>query len=172
MLVLLLSENPNWYSFNISIEWLALCTHTHTCTICVHTREKVDETKERQGGWAEDEPAKIYELSVTLIRLFSGTFHHQKAGTDQQLVSQLNRLPWLRRWFNFPVITMMKANWLKNHQSRLSFVVILAVFSSFWKLCMSVLTMAGCILGVIPVKKTNDHTGNIRTVWGSTRVFQ
>lgn len=108
MLVLLLSENPNWYSFNISIEWLALCTHT--CTICVHTREKADETKERQGGWAEDEPAKIYELSVTLIRLFSGTFHHQKAGTDQQLVSQLNRLPWLRRWFNFPVITMMKAN--------------------------------------------------------------
>lgn len=35
-------------------------------------REIVRDTKERKGGWDEDEPAEIYGLSVTLIR-FSPT---------------------------------------------------------------------------------------------------
>ncbi len=87
-----------------------------TLAWCVHVceREIVRETKERQRGWAGDELAKIYGLSVTLIRLSPAAFisgaaprtgHWPAAGQPTN-----HRLPWLRQCFNCPVITMEKAD--------------------------------------------------------------
>lgn len=84
-------------------------------------RKIVRETKERQGGWARDEPAKIYGLSVTLIRLSPAAFISGAASRTGHLPGAgqptSHGLPWLQHCFNCPVITTGEADFFKKRRT-------------------------------------------------------
>lgn len=168
------SKSKRWgASFRFeATRWNSSCQRIHRVAgLYIRESETAEKTKERQEGWAEDVPAKIYELSVTLIRIAPAVF-------ISRAEPESGHWPAVGQPTNQAAVTTEQLSSHNNDESKnywriiYHVSVILAVFSLFWNVCVPAWEEAFCFLVVIIVKRKNSYTRRIETVWRSTVLFQ